>query len=182
MFLHLSVSHSIHGGFLPYTHHPPPPGRHPPGRHPPGRHLPLVRPIPLPSACWDTHPCPLRSACWVTVNKGAVCILLECILVFKGNWITMHSFSRISMMMVQFAQWLKPTLLSSNAPVNCSFTQNFIDHNFTLIYFIYRTLKSAKEKLHVVQPNQPASELQVISCFAGADPGGARGPGPPPWP
>ena len=45
---------------------------------------------PLPSACWDTHtPCPvhaeihppLHNACWDTVNKWAVRILLECILV-----------------------------------------------------------------------------------------------------
>ena len=33
---------------------------------------------PLPSACWDI---PLRSACWDTVNKRAVHIPLECILV-----------------------------------------------------------------------------------------------------
>ena len=37
-------------------------GRHPPGQTPPGRH-------------------PLCSACWDTVNKQAVCILLECNLV-----------------------------------------------------------------------------------------------------
>ena len=52
-----------------------------------------------PSACWDTHtPCPvhtgihtpLYSACWDTVNKRAVRIPLECILVenngFISNW------------------------------------------------------------------------------------------------
>ena len=40
-----------------------------PGRHPPGQ----------------THPLPLGSACWDTVNKRAVCILLECNLVFNEN-------------------------------------------------------------------------------------------------
>ena len=35
---------------------------------------------PPPSACWDTHS-PLPSACWDTVNKRAVRIPLECILV-----------------------------------------------------------------------------------------------------
>ena len=39
MLLHLSVSHSVHGGCLP----------HPQGRHPP------------PSACMDTHPCPVHA-------------------------------------------------------------------------------------------------------------------------
>ena len=75
MFLHLSVSHSIHGGVSSASvyagihtslgRHPPeqtppwaetPPGLTPPGQTPPGRH-------PLPSACWDTHPL-LPSACW----------------------------------------------------------------------------------------------------------------------
>ena len=50
MFLHLSVSHSVHGGvYLSAcwdTHTPP-------GRHPRGR--PPWADTPLPSACWDTH-------------------------------------------------------------------------------------------------------------------------------
>ena len=37
---------------------------------------------PLPSACWDTHP--LCNACWDTVNKRAVRIPLECILVLEA--------------------------------------------------------------------------------------------------
>ena len=49
MFLHLSVSHSVHGGCLPqcmlgYT-----PGRHPPGQTPPGRTPPWKTP-PTPKA------------------------------------------------------------------------------------------------------------------------------------
>ena len=46
MFLHLSVSHSVHGGG--------------------GRCIPACTgQTPLPSACWDTHT-PLPSACWDT--------------------------------------------------------------------------------------------------------------------
>ena len=36
---------------------------------------------PLSSACWDKHPPPPPSTCWDTVNKRAVRIPLECILV-----------------------------------------------------------------------------------------------------
>ena len=68
MFLHLSVSHSVHGGgYL---------GRYPLGRYtsragtPPSRYTP-GRYTPRHSACWDT------------VNKQAVRIPLECILVPK---------------------------------------------------------------------------------------------------
>ena len=69
---------SVHGGgCLPHRL-----GRHPLGRHPPGQTPPTDTPRwtpPLPSACWDTpHLC---SACWDMVNKQAVHILLECILV-----------------------------------------------------------------------------------------------------
>ena len=102
------VCHSVYrGGCLP----PPvltPPGRHPLGRHPPGqtpspgRHPPLGRhpppPCPvhagihtLPAQCMlGCTPCPvhagihthtLPSACWDMVNKWAVRISLECILV-----------------------------------------------------------------------------------------------------
>ena len=134
MFLHLSVSHSIHGrggGYLPHTHwadtpwadnppadtqrqtNPPgqtppirhtplgrhPPSRHPLGRHPLGRHPPdqcMLGFTPLANACWGTPPCPVHAeihthpaqcmlgytlSCWDTVNKRAVRILLECILV-----------------------------------------------------------------------------------------------------
>ena len=87
-----------------------PPGKTPPGRHPLDRHHLGKHPLgqtppcpvhvgihtpcpvhawihPLPSACWDTHPLP--SACWDTVNKWAVRIPLECILVIfcDGNTI-----------------------------------------------------------------------------------------------
>ena len=83
--------------------HPPdqrqtPPGQTPPGQapltsacwdtHPPTQCMlgyipscPVHSGIhPLPSACWETHPS-LPSACWDTVNKRAVRIPLECILV-----------------------------------------------------------------------------------------------------
>ena len=66
MFLHLSVSHSVHrGGCLPqcmlgYT-----PRQKPPWTDPPGQTHPL------PSTCWDTLPCPVHagihpppSTCW----------------------------------------------------------------------------------------------------------------------
>ena len=73
MFLH-SLSFYLQGGVC---HSP---GRHPPGQTPPGRHPRPPGQTPPPSACWDTHT-PMHSACWDTVNKRAVCILLECILV-----------------------------------------------------------------------------------------------------
>ena len=68
MFLHLSVSHSVHrGGVYPSacwdTHTVPgrhPLGRHPSGRHPLGRH-PHRQTSPLGSACWDTHTVPGRN-------------------------------------------------------------------------------------------------------------------------
>ena len=90
MFLHLSVIlFTAGGGGLPHTHPKSPRadnpwantpwadipqtdtllGKHPLGRHPPGRH-------------------PLCSAFWNTVNKRAVRILLECILV-------LFSFTRL---------------------------------------------------------------------------------------
>ena len=75
MFLHLSVSHSVHmgcvsqhalGQTLPGRY---PPGRHLLGRHPPGQTPPCpvhagIHTPPLPSAFWDTHSLP--SACWDT--------------------------------------------------------------------------------------------------------------------
>ena len=74
MFLHLSVSHSVHRRVcLSACWDTPTLGRH----HPLGRHLPLGRhppraDTPLPSACCDTHTpakcmlgyTPLPSACW----------------------------------------------------------------------------------------------------------------------
>ena len=53
----------------------------------------------LPSAGWDTHPLP--SECWDTVNKRAVCIPLECILVLHCKrpdgtiWAVLSNFSKI---------------------------------------------------------------------------------------
>ena len=79
MFLHLSVSHSVHGGCIPAcTGADTPPGKHPRtdtsqadiplvthrlARHTPGQTTPGQTPPcpvhvgihPLPSACWDTH-------------------------------------------------------------------------------------------------------------------------------
>ena len=73
MFLHLSVSHSVHGRCVPactgadtpQTDTPwsdTPPGRHPPGQTPLGRHPPAQCMLGhthththLPRACWDTH-------------------------------------------------------------------------------------------------------------------------------
>ena len=92
IFSQAYVSHSVHGGggCLPlvpegcvcHTHtslsrHPPPqadtPGQTPPCPVHAGIH-------PQSSACWDTHT-PLHSTCWDMVNKRAVRIPLECILV-----------------------------------------------------------------------------------------------------
>ena len=58
-----------------------PPGQTPPGRHPPGQCM--LGYIP-PAQCmlgWDTHTPSLPSACSDTVNKRAVRIPLQCILV-----------------------------------------------------------------------------------------------------
>ena len=71
MFLHLSVSHSIHGGGVCHT---------------------------SPRAYWaDTPPdrhTPLRSACWDTVNKQVVRILvLTAIRVWVSPPLKLHSFS-----------------------------------------------------------------------------------------
>ena len=59
----------LHAGIHPQAHTP---GRHPTGGHTPPRQTPH----PL-----GRHPT-LHSACWDMVNKQAVCIPLECILVF----------------------------------------------------------------------------------------------------
>ena len=101
MFLHLSVSHSVHGGYL---------GRYPPGRYTPQASTPPWAGKPprqvhpqagTPQA--GTHPLgrytpqagtppgqvqppgqvpPDHSACWDTINKRVVRIPLECNLVF----------------------------------------------------------------------------------------------------
>ena len=67
---------AIGPGRVSATHTTPPLGRHPspwadtpPGRHPSWASTPTWEDTPLSSACWDT------------VNKRAVCIPLECILV-----------------------------------------------------------------------------------------------------
>ena len=103
------VCHSVYRGRS--VCHTPPLGRHPLGIHPSWIDTPCPVHAgihtPLPSACWDTHlpgrhpqgdtppaQCMLGythtcmrgythlpSACWDTVNKRAVRILLECILV-----------------------------------------------------------------------------------------------------
>ena len=82
MFLHLSVSHSVHKGgeYL---------GRYPPWIGTPlGRYTPSLAGITLagtPPAGTPHTPqvgAPPGNACWDTVNKRVVRILLECILVF----------------------------------------------------------------------------------------------------
>ena len=69
--LHMSVSYSVHGGggicpIVCWNTHPP--GRHPPGQTPTQRQTPL------------SGQTPPRTLCYA-VNKRAVRILLECILV-----------------------------------------------------------------------------------------------------
>ena len=74
MFLHLSVSHSVHRGvsahcMLGYTPQVSTPWAGTPlGRYPPGRYTP-------------TGSYPLHSACWDTVNKRVVRIPMGCNLV-----------------------------------------------------------------------------------------------------
>ena len=94
MFSQVSVC--PRGGVYPWSQRgvsatPPTLGRCPPWQtHPLGRQ-PLWADTPLGSACWDTHPLgnacwdtPSPSACWDTVNKQAVHIPLECILVIRS--------------------------------------------------------------------------------------------------
>ena len=83
------------GRYTPWQVHPPPPwAGTPPGRYTPGQVLPpragtppwQVPPPPVgtSSLAGTPHPgryTPLRSACWDMVNKRAVGIPLECILV-----------------------------------------------------------------------------------------------------
>ena len=75
----------------------------------------------MPSACWNTHPppssacwdkypsaqcmlgyTPPSSACWDTVNKRAVCILLECILVNGYIQVTLLDVPEI---LIHIARW-----------------------------------------------------------------------------
>ena len=92
MFLHLSVSHSVQGGST-WPGQIPPRQVHPragtPSRagHPPGRYTPWqVHPLPprASTAPRQVHP-PSHSACWDMVNKRAVRIPLECILVLQWS-------------------------------------------------------------------------------------------------
>ena len=97
---------SVHMGGVCLSHIPL--GRHPPDRHPPWADTPLGRhplgsthplgrqpPCPVhagmhtpPAQCMLGYTLPLPSACWDTVNKRAVRIPLECILVLH----VFHSF------------------------------------------------------------------------------------------
>ena len=53
----------------------------PPGKVPPGQTLPPGQVQPPAQCMLGYTPPPAHSACWDTVNKQAVCIPLECILV-----------------------------------------------------------------------------------------------------
>ena len=100
------VCRSVHrGGCLPLV----PGGCLPPGRQPPGRHP------------WaDT---PLRSACWNTVNKRAVRILLECILV-SNILLTIFAFAFTR------CEWtLSSTTWSTNATAKLSFIELWLHLN-----------------------------------------------------
>ena len=82
MFLHLSVSHSVHRGGLPQCmlgYHPPG-TRHPPEQTPPGPGIPPADPLGPGNPLQTRHP-PAQSMLGDTVKKRAVCILLECVLV-----------------------------------------------------------------------------------------------------
>ena len=83
MFLHLSVSHSVHRGGEVYT----PPGRHPSGQthKPPGQTPPLARHTPhLGRHCHPQPPPPGRPTTPRQPLQRTVRILLECILVLYG--------------------------------------------------------------------------------------------------
>ena len=83
MFLHLSVSHSVHRGEYLGRYHPPgrytPLGRYTPRQVPPRAGTTLGRYTP--PAGTPQAGTPLGSAWWDTVNKLTVRSLLECILV-----------------------------------------------------------------------------------------------------
>ena len=92
MFLHLSVSHSVHRGRVPGQVHPPLGPSTPPGPGTP----------PRPGTPRDqVHP-PLREQCMTgdTGNKRAVRILLECILVtfhFANHMRTLADYSNTAL-------------------------------------------------------------------------------------
>ena len=112
LFVHRGVSAPLHTGIhTPHTHPSPGPeadsplGKHPPGQAPPLQTPPWADTPPADSLWADTllgryPPCPvhagihtstqcmlgytpLRCACWDTVNKRALRIPLECILVIQ---------------------------------------------------------------------------------------------------
>ena len=71
---------------------------HPLGKHPPGQTLPWADIPPgqtSPAQCMLGYTPPLCSACWDTVNKRAVCIPLECILVLQCFCLKLHENERI---------------------------------------------------------------------------------------
>ena len=87
------------GADPPGTRHPPrsrhPPTRHPPTRHPPGPDTPPWEQAPPGSRSPRTrHPSPQQSMLRDTVNERAVCILLNCNLVFdkfrKTYWVGLY--------------------------------------------------------------------------------------------
>ena len=83
MLLHLSVSHSVHGGGEYLGRYPPGSGEVPGQVHPWAGTPPLWAGTP---PLWagtppSRYPHSPSSACWDTVNKRAVRILLECFLV-----------------------------------------------------------------------------------------------------
>ena len=77
MFLHLSVSHSVHRGDTPPPADTPLPSAywdtHPPGRHHTGQtpSFPVHAGIPTPSACWDTPPCAVHAGIRSTSGRYA---------------------------------------------------------------------------------------------------------------
>ena len=91
MFLHLSVI-LFTGGVSASA---PPLVRHPHGQTPP----------PWQTSPWQTHPCQVHagihpslcSTCWDTVNKRAVRILLECILVGHTSYGDVDLFTSTSL-------------------------------------------------------------------------------------
>ena len=88
---------SVHrGDVCPIACWDTPPGPEADTPSPRGRH-------PLPSACWDTHT-HMRSACWDTVNKRALRIPLECILVIDGMAHLVH----LTLFYIQFLkEWIQ---------------------------------------------------------------------------
>ena len=77
MFLHLSLSHSVHGWVSATPPRQTPPGQTSPlGRHPPPCPVHARIHTPLPSACWDTHPpCPVHAGIQPTSPPPTQCML-----------------------------------------------------------------------------------------------------------